>query len=91
MYTNYSMWLFLASLILLLAMVGSIVITLKTNYSNKVLQFIGGPSELVSSSKEGSPSHSHSSLYDFKTRDKFNLKGFKRHLHTSGRRPFYGR
>lgn len=38
MYTNYSMWLFLASLILLLAMVGAIVVTFKTNYSNKDFQ-----------------------------------------------------
>ena len=30
MYTNYNMWLILASLILLLAMVGSIVITIKS-------------------------------------------------------------
>jgi NADH-ubiquinone oxidoreductase chain 6 len=29
MYTNYNMWLILASLILLLAMVGAIVITIK--------------------------------------------------------------
>jgi NADH-ubiquinone oxidoreductase chain 6 len=29
LYTSYNMWLFLASLILLLAMVGSIIITIK--------------------------------------------------------------
>jgi NADH:ubiquinone oxidoreductase subunit 6 (subunit J) len=34
MYTNYNMWLILTSLILLLAMVGSIVITIK-NPSSK--------------------------------------------------------
>lgn len=32
MYTNYSMWLILTSIILLLAMVGSIVITIKQKY-----------------------------------------------------------
>jgi NADH-ubiquinone oxidoreductase chain 6 len=32
MYTNYSMWLIITSLILLLAMVGSIVITIKQKY-----------------------------------------------------------
>ena len=32
MYTNYSIWLILASFILLLAMVGSIVITIKPKY-----------------------------------------------------------
>lgn len=38
MYTNYNMWLLIASFILLLAMVGCIVITLKSeisNYKNK--------------------------------------------------------
>lgn len=34
MYTNYNMWLLIASFILLLAMVGSIVITLKTQVSD---------------------------------------------------------
>lgn len=34
LYTNYSIWLILASLILLLAMVGSIVITIKPSYNN---------------------------------------------------------
>ena len=34
LYTNYNMWLILASFILLLAMVGSIVITIKPNVSN---------------------------------------------------------
>jgi NADH-ubiquinone oxidoreductase chain 6 len=32
MYTSYSMWLILTSVILLLAMVGSIVITIKQKY-----------------------------------------------------------
>ena len=35
LYTNYNMWLLIASFILLLAMVGSIVITLKSNGSSK--------------------------------------------------------
>ena len=34
MYTNYNMWLLIASFILLLAMVGCIVITLKSEISN---------------------------------------------------------
>jgi NADH-ubiquinone oxidoreductase chain 6 len=32
MYTNYSIWLMITSLILLLAMVGSIVITIKQKF-----------------------------------------------------------
>jgi NADH-ubiquinone oxidoreductase chain 6 len=32
MYTNYSIWLLITSIILLLAMVGSIVITIKQKY-----------------------------------------------------------
>jgi NADH-ubiquinone oxidoreductase chain 6 len=32
MYTNYSIWLIITSIILLLAMVGSIVITIKQKY-----------------------------------------------------------
>jgi NADH-ubiquinone oxidoreductase chain 6 len=32
MYTNYSIWLIITSIILLLAMVGSIVITLKQKF-----------------------------------------------------------
>jgi NADH-ubiquinone oxidoreductase chain 6 len=32
MYTNYSIWLIITSIILLLAMVGSIIITIKQNY-----------------------------------------------------------
>jgi NADH-ubiquinone oxidoreductase chain 6 len=32
MYTNYSIWLLITSVILLLAMVGSIVITIKQKY-----------------------------------------------------------
>ena len=34
LYTNYNMWLILASFILLLAMVGAIVITIKPNIKN---------------------------------------------------------
>lgn len=34
LYTNYNMWLILASFILLLAMVGAIVITIKPNTTN---------------------------------------------------------
>lgn len=36
LYTSYNIWLLLASLILLLAMVGSIIITIKTDYKNVV-------------------------------------------------------
>ena len=32
MYTNYNMWLILASLILLLAMIGAIIITIKSSH-----------------------------------------------------------
>jgi NADH-ubiquinone oxidoreductase chain 6 len=32
MYSNYNMWLILASLILLLAMIGAIVITIKSSH-----------------------------------------------------------
>ncbi len=37
MYSNYSIWLIIASLILILAMVGAIVITIKTQYKKKIL------------------------------------------------------
>jgi len=36
LYTSYNIWLLLASLILLLAMVGSIIITIKTDYKDAV-------------------------------------------------------
>jgi NADH:ubiquinone oxidoreductase subunit 6 (subunit J) len=35
MYTNYNLWLILASFILLLAMVGSIVLVMKTHSSTR--------------------------------------------------------
>lgn len=40
MYTNYNIWLFLASLILLLAMVGSIVITIGKEPSSESIESI---------------------------------------------------
>ena len=42
MYTNYSVWLILASFILLLAMVGSIVIVMKTHSPNSNITNIKG-------------------------------------------------
>lgn len=41
MYSNYSIWLIIASLVLILAMVGAIVITIKTQYKKKDFSLIG--------------------------------------------------